>query len=270
VSAFLASLAITSFIFGLLMISLLFIVVIGMGGDIRTASNTQAAFQLIPLGLLIAVSALAIGLSTSADKNKMAFIFAPTLLFLILIATGSFSSIPAMAMRALGQGEISAARIAVTGKVCREITQTLGQRVCAEAEESDVVAICPVMIKSRIGSQVVLEFAPVVVDPSPAQTLYWATTRNMTANSPGQALSRRVILDKAKMLSWQPLPLVYEKNITDASPAPPPIATSVAFGNEPLPKQGKQDPARVPGLLAQQCGAYFPPLAGKSDNSETE
>lgn len=259
-TAYWTSVAVTAFIFGVLMLSLMFIVIIGMGGDIRTASNELAVLQLVLLVLLIAGSALTIGLSQSSDRVKIAFFVAPTLLFVILAVTGSFSSIPAMAMKALGQGEINTARIAVTGSACREINQALGQRVCAQADEDDVVAICPVMIKSRIGSQVVLEFAPVGVDAAPSQNIHWTTTKNKTDENRGQSISRRVILDKAKMLSWQPLQSIPATNIVDTSGTPSKMATSYDF-DAGLSPQAKPAIARVQAILADRCGAYFMPLA---------
>lgn len=266
-TAYWMSVVVTAFIFGVLMLSLMFIVIIGMGGDIRTASNELAVLQLVLLVLLIVGSALAIGLSQSSDRVKIAFFVAPTLLFIILVVTGSFSSIPAMAMKALGQGEISNARIAVTGSTCREINQTLGQRVCAEAEEDDIVAICPVMIKSRIGSQVVLDFAPVGIEAAPSKEIHWTTTRNKTDENRGQSISRRVILDKTKMLSWQPLQSIPANNVVDTSETAPKMATSFDFDAELAP-QAKPALARVHAVLADRCGAYFAPLAPDEKASE--
>ena len=258
-AGFVASVAVTIYISGVLIFSLLFVAIIGMGGDIRTASNGWAVSQLVMLLILITACAFAIALSKAADRIKIAFVVAPTLLFMILVVTGSFSSIPAMAMKALGQGEISIARIAVTGSTCREINQTLGQRVCAEADKDDIVAVCPVMIKSRVGSQVVLEFAPIRADAKDAQSIHWTTTKNKTDNNPGQALTRRVILDKAKMLSWQPLQTISEQNIDDNSSARQAVATSFDFGTV-IDAAVAAKPAAAKSPLAELCGAYFAPV----------
>lgn len=259
ITAFFASAGVTVYISSVLLYSLMFIALIGLGGDIRTASNELAVSQLVMLVLLIIFCALGIALSKSAERTKIAFIVAPTLLFMILIVTGSFSSIPAMAMKALGQGEINIARIAVTGSTCREINQTLGQRVCADAEKEDIVAVCPVMIKSRIGSQVVLEFAPIRAEAKDSQAIFWITTKNKTDSDPGQQLTRRVILDKIKMLSWQPLQSIPEKNIVDKSVTLPDVAAfsdfRSAIDTQTTPATGEKSP------LIQRCGVYLPPLA---------
>jgi len=87
----------------LLTISLLFIGFIGMDGDIRTASNGAVTEQLALLIFLIALSAGLIGSARPSETHKIALVLAPMLLFVVLSTTGSFSSIPTMAIRILGQ-----------------------------------------------------------------------------------------------------------------------------------------------------------------------
>jgi hypothetical protein len=194
--------------------SLIFIGLVGASGDIRSASNTHAATQLLLLTVVIAFSAAVIGAVRSSDTVKVSAILAPGLLFLVLNFTGSFTAIPAMAMRVLGQGEIGAARIVVSGKTCREINETLGQRVCDEEAKEDATAVCPAMIKSRIGSQMVLDFAPIAMDVSDINKpqLVWVTSEKKMSEQAGPSIVRRVILDKAKIISWQPLRTLGERD----------------------------------------------------------
>jgi hypothetical protein len=262
-TAWIASITVTAIIALVLAFPLIFILILGLGGDIRLASDEMAALQFGVLVLLIVVCALAIGLSKPTDTVRNAIFFAPTLLFMILVVTGSFSSISAMCMRALGQGEISIARISVTGSACREINQTLGQRVCAEADKDDIVAICPVIIRSRIGSQVVLDFAPIRAAAKDAQAIYWAASRKANDDSPLQSITRRVVLDKAKMLSWQPLQTIPEQNIIDKSTPMPEMATSYEFNAVVDEKTATSKPPPTKSVLAQRCGVYFAPIAAE-------
>ncbi|MTD33065.1 hypothetical protein [Paludibacterium denitrificans] len=146
-------------LFVLLFISLLFIGVLGLGGSIRTATGWQATIQITMLTFLIAfVSALIAGVKPT-ETAKITLIFAPSVLFIVLSVTGSFSAIPMIAVKSLQLGEISAARIAISGKTCNEVNQALGQKVCVSGGADEPTAICPVSIKSRIGGQIVLEFS---------------------------------------------------------------------------------------------------------------
>ena len=183
----------------LLAISLLFIGIIGLSGEIRDASINQAVFMLVLMVIAISMSAVII-----AEVQNISFILAPFLLLLTLVTTGNSSVFSFFAVRALGQGEIRAARIVISGKTCREISQTLGQRVCIYVANEEATAICPVMIRSRIGSQVLLEFAPLTMGAN-ENRLYWALTRGKTGGEKGVKLTHRVVIDKAKLLSWQPL-----------------------------------------------------------------
>lgn len=188
-------------------ISLLFIGIIGLDGDLKAASEQDAVLTLVGLLALIALTAAILAGAQSDKLLGLSLILAPMLLFAMLALVGNFSAFSVMTVRALGQGEINAARITVTGKTCREINQTLGQRVCAETTDDEATAICPVSIRSRIGSQVLLEFAPMRVPSNDATkaTAAWSLTMLSQDQQKPSSLVRRVILDKAKLLSWQPL-----------------------------------------------------------------
>jgi len=217
IAIYLWSLAMLIGVGSLLGISLMFISILGMGGSIRTATGGQAVLQIAMLVFLIACSSALIGSVKKSERQKLTWIFAPTLLFVVLSTTGSFSTIPMIAVKTLGLGEISAARIAVTGKTCREVNQTLGQHVCVNVGDDEVTAICPVMIKSRIGGQVVLDFAALadILDQDKKPHIYWVTTEGAIDGKQGQRITRRVILDKAKLVGWQPLLGIGERDLSE-------------------------------------------------------
>jgi len=240
----------------LMTIPLLFISMIGLSGDIRTASSGQSVAVLIVLVLLITSSAALIGGVKTSHVAKVATIFAPLLLFVVLGATGSFSFFSVLAIKALGHGEISAARITVTGKTCQEINETLGQRICVAPRAESVTAICPVMIRSRIGSQVVLEFAPMGIEKSEAKKAAWIVSDGGHDGAPGEKTIRRVIIDKPKLLSWQPLKGFDERDQTQMINS---TAPRVASWLEPKEvgdgKALNQVASSLSSALTKQCGA---------------
>lgn len=181
--------------------------VIGLAGDIRTANSVQSTILLSLLVLLIAASAVLIGDAPSSTPLKRAIALAPALLFFALLTTGSFSSFSTIAVKALGQGEITAARIAITGKTCKQINATLGYHVCNATDDETATAICPVMIRSRIGSQILLEFSYIHImeDELKNEKIYLVTTKGAVDGNAGGSITRRVVIEKEKVLSWQPL-----------------------------------------------------------------
>lgn len=251
-----------------LTIPILFIGVIGMTGEIRNASNSQAVLGLILMVLSVSLSAGVIAAGRSKDVAKFSIVIAPSLMILVLVTAGNPSVFSFIAIKALGQGEIRAGRLVVSGKTCREINQTLGQNVCVNTADERATAICPVTIRSRIGSQALLEFAPLMIDVGKNQP-NWVVTAGKTDDNKGVLLRRRVILDKAKLLSWQPLEGFGEENIELAKNASiPAVATWIgAKEGKSFNALGKQDDV-LSKVLLNRCGAELEDVDPKLQESD--
>lgn len=190
-------------------IPLAFIGIIGLTNSTTSFSRNQTILILVALVALLAFSAALIGgISKSNQRFKVASFFAVAILFLVMFAFGGPAAFSVIAVKSLGQGEINAARIAITGKTCKEVNQTLGKRVCINVPDDEITAICPVRIRSRIGSQALLEFAPMIVEYSDdRKSASWILSADTppSKHKKTQNLMRRVVLEKSKMLGWQPL-----------------------------------------------------------------
>lgn len=247
----------------LLVLPVTFIVLIGRSGDIRTASGGQAVFLLFVLVLSIAFAAWLIASMEGRGMARLAAVLAPALLVLVLSATGNFSVFSVIAVQLLGVGEINAARVVVSGKGCQEVNEALGQRVCAEGGEDKVTSICPVTIRTRIGSQVVLEFAPLVVHSDEAtqmKSVHWASSVREEGVTKGRSLVRRVVIDKARVLSWQPLPGLGEHQIIA-----PPLSGPVLAPQVPALMASWMALSPLMGNNKQVDGYLAPDMAGKPD-----
>lgn len=176
---------------------------------INTVLTGQIDYIFLLFALLMAVLTAGMAASNPSHPSpfKKALLIGPILLFFTLVDTGSFSFFLSIPIKILGQGEIGIARIAVTGATCNEINEAIGQRVCKAVKNDEVTAICPVTIRSRIGSQAVLEF-PLMKEEidqmnQPGTALTY--TNGALNGRTGQNLVHRAIIDKTKLLSWQPL-----------------------------------------------------------------
>lgn len=258
------SLIVTAAVVGLVALALGFVGVIGLNGDIRYSSGGDAYFRLVLLLVVISLSTVAIGGSKSSEVAKIALMLSLVLLFVMFVATGTASSIPMMAMRLLGLGEISAAQISVTGKTCREIIQTQGQRVCRDDVADDAVTvICPVILRSRIGSQAVLDFAPIGF--SDKAKPFWMIKRGAAEGKSGAMFIRRVILDRDKLLSWRPLSSLGERDeVSVGNSTFPRVGTWMDLDNPEVLKADEDIQASYRKLLSDECGIQSAPIFPES------
>jgi len=188
-----------------------------------------------------------------------------SLLLLLLMLVGNFSGIAMLPISMLSQGEINTARIVVSQAGCQEINLALGESVCPVSESDVPAAICPVMLRSRIGSQAVLEFAPIQVSDE-EKRLAWVSASKAEGADKERNLVRRVIIDKAKLLSWQPLlPGLPELRLTSIQlTGRPPLAKWISSKPEDqLDVMGKKN-ALVGEQLQELCGAPLAPPAAAS------
>lgn len=123
------------------------------------------------------------------------------LTFISFVVMDSIGAPSIFAVNRLGIGELNAARLVLSGKGCKQLNLALGGKHCEEVADDQPTSLCPVTLRSRIGTQVLIEVAPVTLtvdekDPS-KKTLRWHDKEN-----PRQ----RVVLDKSVLLAWSRLP----------------------------------------------------------------
>ncbi|MCO6523009.1 MAG: hypothetical protein J6571_07485, partial [Snodgrassella sp.] len=179
--------------------------------------------------LLVVIPTLCSVIIVIAKNNKQ-ILYALFLCFLllpfILIVINRLANVTFLSIRVFQLGEINSVRIAVTKETCQEINQTLGKKVCNSQSLEPHVPICPVIIKSRIGNQAVLEFAHLDEIKSEEKNatdnksnnpknFYWITTKQADNSNENTRITQVVILDKSKILSWQPLARIKEKDFND-------------------------------------------------------
>ncbi|NUE66453.1 hypothetical protein [Snodgrassella sp. ESL0253] len=206
----------------LIILSVLLFFHIWANGDSSTETNSSF---LLKLGLLIVIPAIGSGfIGTLKNVKQILYSLIPYfyLLISIFILINRLPSIAFLGIKALRIGDINSARITVSKETCQEINHTLGQKVCDSQSHEASSAICPVMITSRIGNQMVLEFSPLEEIKSKKnneseknKNYSWITTKGVDKSGISIRITRMVILDKSKILGWQPLARIKEKDFND-------------------------------------------------------
>ncbi|KQW45567.1 hypothetical protein ASD88_11740 [Pelomonas sp. Root662] len=228
-----------------------FIFAFGLRGDIVYASNAQAIGRLVLL--VLAASTVFISLSQSGSRIRTAAFLAALLLFLVFAATGSFSAASVMVVGKLGLGEYTAVRAVVSGKTCRQINLALGQAVCRETADEDATVICPAVLRSRIGSQALLEFAAMSIERSGTNaSLAW---QSIPEQRDKPVHYRRVVLDKAQLLTWSSVPLALSP--MPAGPTPAPVILASALTDSGSSSGIEEQPLELRTALAQVCKPPF-------------
>ncbi|HEV6966846.1 MAG TPA: hypothetical protein VK305_15705 [Roseateles sp.] len=240
------------FCFALLTLPLLLSMAFGLHGDIRYEESPKALASILALMLGFASATIVLGTSPSRNRLKAAAWTAPVLLLMVFVATGSFSAVSIIVVNKLGLGEYPLVRAVVNGKTCRQVNLALGQSVCLEVADEQPTAICPVALRSRIGSQVLLEFAAMSVEARDGRAaLPWQSV----PQEPGKPVRfRRVVLDKAQLLTW-----------SDASPAvlPAPAASAAAapvLASWLVPSDKTRGVARQPEALQAALARLCEPV----------
>ncbi|PIT54157.1 hypothetical protein BHC44_04805 [Snodgrassella alvi] len=222
-----------------LILPILLIILYASNGNMKTEPDWLIFIKLLILIVLISFSSAAIGCLKFKESIRYVPNLSLTIFMIFIIITESFSSIAFSGIKTLRIGEVNSARLIVTGKTCNEINQTLGKKVCESQSDNAITAICPILIKSRIGNQMVLEFSPLhkitseengTVDKNQNTSLkkdtdnksnnnpknfYWITTKQANNSDENTRITQVVILDKSKILSWQPLARIEEKDFND-------------------------------------------------------
>jgi hypothetical protein len=197
-----------------------------LSGDISNETNNSIFLKLFLLVLISTICSVFIVIAKYNKQILYALFICFLLLFPILMAIDKLANVIFMGIRVLQLGEINSARITVTKETCQEINQTLGKKVCNSQSLEPRVPICPVIIKSRIGNQAVLEFAHLDEIKSEeknatdnksnnSKNFYWITTKKADNSDENIRITQVVILDKSKINSWQTLARIKEKDFKD-------------------------------------------------------
>lgn len=216
---------------------------LGLHGDLAHSRNWSAAVALSCTAFGIAATALMVGATERPKRWRYALLIAPSMLLVFSMVTGSFSAISVVAVSKLGLGEQHFVRAVVSGKTCKVVNEALGQAVCdPKAEEGAATTICPVVLRSRIGSQVLLEFASLeLVIKDGAAQLKWKTAGK---DAPFFA---RVVLPKEQLLTWSSL-----QPVAKSASAP---ASDVLASWLPEKRGGAMQPDALAKALAAVCRA---------------
>lgn len=131
----------------------------------------------------------------------------------LIIFTNNGMAIPKAVMRALGLGELPVALV-VTKAGCQHLNQASGQVVCKIQPHEKSALVCPVMLRSRIGSPYFIGLSPYTAQGAwPADAL--------------PARTATVALLKSEVLGWSRIePKLAENKACDS--APPSAKTSTA------------------------------------------
>lgn len=108
-------------------------------------------------------------------------------LLMLMTLTRNYTGIAVAAVRATGQGGDIPVRLVVTAKGCEILNKAVsGDPVCAAANADDPAVVCPVVLRSKIGTPFFIEFKSASAEGA------WP--------SPGRG--RMVSLAKSEVLSW--------------------------------------------------------------------
>ncbi|MFN3733243.1 hypothetical protein [Comamonas testosteroni] len=219
------------------------LITIGLGRDGALRGEGAAAYSIVAAQLLISASVPLLfqkKMEWGRAIRLMAVVGLALLLGLLLI-TQSVSKPSAIVVGHLGAGEIEATRLVLSGKGCKQLNLALGEMHCAEVKDDEPTVLCPVALRSRIGAQILVEVAPMELDPEKSsgkadsgegkkdnsgdnnlkkRQLVW---RDYKKSPQGTVPRKRVILDKSTLLAWSTLSSVgvYADKVVPANPAPP-------------------------------------------------
>lgn len=200
-----------------------FILMLGQHGDIRYANTVRGGLTLVFVTIVLALMAGSLGTLEARQRWVAALLLAPLMLVALCIVMGSFSAISVIVVNRLGLGEQRAVRAVVSGKTCRHINLALGQVICREGPEDEPSAICPAVLRSRIGSQVLLEFGAMSVEANDGRAaLEW---QSLQPEPDKPARFRRVVLDKGLLLAWSEIDMSVAPSSTASAPSAPVLAS---------------------------------------------
>jgi hypothetical protein len=213
-------------------------------GDLVRAANWKAGIALVSMAIGIAATAWLVATTERPRRWKVALILAPSGLFIFSMLTGSFSAISVIAVNKLGLGEYHFVRAVVSGKTCKVVNEALGQTVCdPKAEDDAPTTICPAQLRSRIGSQVLLEFSGLKLDKSGELTrLVWAAPASLQVDAKEEPYFRRVVLPKDQLLTWSSVR--QQVNGVESTP----VSAMLATWRSPQPRELAKALAKVCGV----------------------
>jgi len=126
----------------------------------KSDNGLKLAFSLLAWSLLCCGTNLFIAAAGKRVEKKVLPPIGGALVLALLILTGNFSGIAVAAVRALGLGEIPV-RLVVTAAGCDILNRsTLNRPVCQISPGQTSAVVCPVVLKSKIGTPFLVELSP--------------------------------------------------------------------------------------------------------------
>lgn len=236
----------------LMLLPLALLAVLGLNGNLRRADDHSVLLSLFMTVVVIAAAAALLGATKAHKRWRVALLIAPIMLFFTSMLLDSFSAVSVVAVRKLGLGEQYFVRAVVSGKTCKVVNQALGQNVCdPQAEDDAPTAICPAVLRSRIGSQVLLEFSGIKLEGAPTK-LIWATPSGIKVDVKEEPFFRRVVLPKEQLLTWSNL----SQQVEQAASAP---VSNVLASWLPKDSGGEAQPEALAKALVAVCQEPKPP-----------
>lgn len=207
----------------------------------RGSGRSEAELLTFSFGWLLLATAINLGISSlSATKALRSGLLAgATAVFFLIFLTGNFSTVPVMAVRAMGLGEIFHARVVLTLQGCQAFNHAVGSSACTIHPNHSSASVCPVTIKSRIGGQILLEWEPEIANTETAI----------------KSLPYRIVLNKSDMLAWTSMP---EKDASKSEAKSPSNAATTQEKNRP---EKKKDEKKLEKISALFCAPYTETLS---------
>ena len=130
-------------------------------------------------------------------KNTLILIFAmePILFILTIFITGSLYEISSLGVNKLGLGNIGATQVVLSGDGYKQFKLASNCTHCPKFKNNDPVAICPIILRSRIGNQVILEVKRQKIDNTD-------TCNEQCSGKQENCCLQRVVLEKSAVIAW--------------------------------------------------------------------
>jgi hypothetical protein len=150
-------------------------------------------------GALVLTTVYAVNIYSVLSRRSMLgykwFLTGAIALLFLMFYTGTLSFVLTAPMRMLGLGGTAAGKVVITDRGCDSLARSVkGGPICVNNDSQQVVELCPVKVRSRLGQQFLLEFAPVQFR---GKELMW---------DPSKKNAQRIALPKTEILAWSVAP----------------------------------------------------------------
>lgn len=188
-----------------------------------TAAKSLLAWNLFCIATNVALA------SVPKKKEAFATVFLVGIGFLLLtILSRNLAGVPIAAVRALGLGDFPA-RLVVTATGCEIVNNAAGQKVCSVPDGERTGVICPVIVRSAIGTPFLVQLSPWSED------LEW----------PSMSAPPQIPIPRSEVLSWPHIVAFKKAKAKAAEPSP-----SAQIASASAPASASSSTAEPPSLRA--------------------